>query len=160
MTGVGNEIHDGIICVDGSVIPSALGVNPFATITALAERSVEQVAVKQGITIDYETKNGELDLFGPRSRSLLLTPDLQHATQIIDNAQTSNAPGTAFSEVMEGYIYPGGEIDDFRIAAEAARGVSSSARFFLSVHAWETTERKDLIFIHGPEDADVSSSQL
>ena len=160
MTGIGEDIYDGIICVDGSVIPSALGVNPFATITALAERSVEQVAVKQGIKIDYKTKNGELDLFGPPGRSLALTPDLQHATQIIDNAQTSNAPGTAFSEVMEGYIYAGGDIEDFSIAAESARGVSSSARFFLSVHAWETTERKDLIFIHGPEDADVSSSQL
>ena len=148
MTGVGEEIHDGIICVDGSVIPSALGVNPFATITALAERSVEQVAVKQGIKIDYETKNGNLDLFGPPSRSLTLTPDLQHATQVIDNAKTSNAIGTAFSEVMEGYIYAGGDIEDFDIAAEAARGVSSSARFFLSVHAWETTERKNLILLH------------
>jgi choline dehydrogenase-like flavoprotein len=55
--------------VDGSVVPTALGVNPFATITALAEHSVEHVAAKMGIKIDYETKNGLLDLFGPPAKS-------------------------------------------------------------------------------------------
>ena len=45
--------------VDGSVVPLALGANPFATITALAERSVEEVAKEGSIKIDYETKNGK-----------------------------------------------------------------------------------------------------
>lgn len=31
------ETHDGLIVMDNSIIPSALGANPFATITALAE---------------------------------------------------------------------------------------------------------------------------
>jgi hypothetical protein len=144
LTGIGKEFHEGIVCVDGSVIPSALGVNPFATITALAERSVEHVADKRRIKIDYETRNGVLDLFGPPGRSLTLTPDLQFTTQIIEESQRSNALGTAFSEVMEGYIYAGGDIQDFNVAADAARGVSSSARFFLSVHAWDTTQRKSV----------------
>lgn len=60
LTGNGSEVHEGLVIVDGAVIPAALGVNPLATITALAERSVEAVASKDGITIDYETRNGNL----------------------------------------------------------------------------------------------------
>jgi len=59
LTGKNGDYHDGLVVVDGSLIPSALGVNPFATITALAERCLEGVATKKGITIDYHTKNGE-----------------------------------------------------------------------------------------------------
>ena len=58
LKGPGKECYNGIVVVDGSVIPLALGANPFATITALAERSVEKVANERGIIIDYDTKNG------------------------------------------------------------------------------------------------------
>ena len=56
--GTGSEVHDGLVVVDGAVIPAALAVNPFPTITALAERSVATVAKEKGIKIDYESKNG------------------------------------------------------------------------------------------------------
>lgn len=59
LKGPGKECHQGIVAVDGSVIPLALGTNPFATITALAERSVEEVANELGIMIDYQTRNGK-----------------------------------------------------------------------------------------------------
>jgi hypothetical protein len=137
LTGSGKECHTGLVCVDGSIIPTALGVNPFATITALAERSVEHIAANRGIKIDYETKNGLLDLFGPPAKRLALTPDLNEAVEIIADAQRKESPGMEFTEIMEGFIHPGGEIVDFKVAENAARGASSSARCFLSVHAWD-----------------------
>lgn len=52
------SVHAGLVVVDGAIVPAALGVNPFATITALAERAVEGVAAQFGVELDYATKNG------------------------------------------------------------------------------------------------------
>jgi hypothetical protein len=56
--GRGSDVYDGLVVVDGSVVPAALGVNPFATITALAERSIEGLAKEKGIEINYDCENG------------------------------------------------------------------------------------------------------
>jgi len=58
--GNGEKVYEGLVVCDGTFIPAALGVNSFATITALAERSMELIAKRHGINIDYETKNGML----------------------------------------------------------------------------------------------------
>jgi choline dehydrogenase-like flavoprotein len=59
LTGNGKEAHRGLVVTDGALFPTALGVNPLATITALAERSVQYTARKIGLRIDYKTKNGK-----------------------------------------------------------------------------------------------------
>ena len=128
-----------------SVVPTALGVNPFATITALAEHSIENVAIKQGIKIDYETKNGLLDLFGPPAKRLSLTPDLREAVRTIEGGRRKKCAGTGFSEIMEGFIHVGSDIEEFGVAEEVAKGASSSARFFLSVHAWDVDNCRCLL---------------
>lgn len=55
----GAGVHKGLVVTDGAIVPAALGVNPFATITALAERAVHGVAQDFDIDIKYDVKNGE-----------------------------------------------------------------------------------------------------
>ena len=38
---------------------------------------------------------------------------------------------------MDGYLYVGDDIEDFEFAVEAAKGTSSTAKFYLSVDAWD-----------------------
>lgn len=51
-TGNGREVHAGLCVLDGSVISRSLAANPLATITAVAERSVELLAEKAEFCID------------------------------------------------------------------------------------------------------------
>ena len=40
--------YDGLYVLDGSIVPTALGVNPSKTIAALAERGVEHLLAERG----------------------------------------------------------------------------------------------------------------
>ncbi|MEU1616269.1 GMC oxidoreductase [Streptomyces sp. NPDC005722] len=42
--------YDRLYVVDGSLVPGSIGVNPFVTITALAERTMARVLAQDGIT--------------------------------------------------------------------------------------------------------------
>jgi cholesterol oxidase len=52
-TAAGADVHAGLYVMDGSIVPTALGVNPLFTISALAERSCEELARDYGWTIAY-----------------------------------------------------------------------------------------------------------
>ncbi|KAL2269710.1 hypothetical protein VTJ83DRAFT_1894 [Remersonia thermophila] len=153
-TGEGSETHDGLIVTDASVIPTALGANPFATITALAERSVEAYARSKGLTISEE-KNGLLNLFGEpqhpvrrrgqrRQNSLEEDTSINVAHEVIREARSINAGGFGFTEVMSGYVHhnPTAFSEDKRETYEMAHRVAKSrcegARLFVSVQAFNT----------------------
>lgn len=63
-------------------------------------------------------------------------------------AVDSEAEGIEFTEVMSGFINTEDQVDtgdvssDFSVATDAAQAAGSSARFFLSCHAWDTDECK------------------
>ncbi|KAG9229136.1 hypothetical protein BJ875DRAFT_388006 [Amylocarpus encephaloides] len=152
LTGHGHETHAGLVVTDGAVIPAALGCNPFATITALAERSVEHAARDIGAHIDLETKNEILDLFGTPGQytkkqmrpSRHDTINIAKAKELIDETEARMAAGFGFSEVMSGHIHigdgvEGDKIEDYETAARTARGLCEEARFFLSVQTFDTS---------------------
>lgn len=149
------ETHKGLIVMDASVIPTALGTNPFATITALAERSVEAY---YGDRIQTE-KNDILDLFGePKHQPRQPAPNksgdfiveraddvsVNGAEHVIESAAAIKADGFGFTEVMSGFIHHDekGMRQDVRstydLAYRTAKSLCESARFFLSVQAFNT----------------------
>lgn len=162
--GPTSETHEGLIVSDGAVVPAALGVNPLATITAIAERTVELVAMKHGITIDYETKNGTMKLIRFRvcaeSCSIRLTllglldvygtpaypqprdESLQRLSDTIVRAEAAGTSGVGFSEVMTGFIHAGPDLGDYDIATDVGRSRGEAARFFLSVKSWNAEDCK------------------
>lgn len=151
-SGPGDETHEGLFVTDGAVIPTALGVNPLATITALAERSVEYAAAKRiHAEVDLKQRNAVLNLLGNPGQfeddfalvQRVNTIGIMAATEQIKKTKEAEASGIGFSEVMSGYIHVGegihgDKIEDFETAERIAEGLCEESRFFLSVKAWDT----------------------
>jgi hypothetical protein len=50
--------------------------------------------------------------------------------------------GITFTEVMTGFLHVGGEIEEFGVAEDVARGNLQDAQFFLSVNAFDEDARE------------------
>ncbi|KAJ5153414.1 uncharacterized protein N7482_009892 [Penicillium canariense] len=140
LQGDGTGVHEGLYVCDGALVPTALGANPFATITALAERSVELAAKKRGIDIDFDTSNGILNLYGEPRFPVMDHADIKTTEELIDLAKDDQTSGIGFTEVMSGFIHIGDDVKDFDLATKIARSECEAARFFLSVKSWDTED--------------------
>ncbi|CAG8512938.1 4961_t:CDS:2, partial [Scutellospora calospora] len=64
----GTEVYENLYICDGAIVPTALGVNPFFTISCLAERIVNLAAKDRGLEIDYGLVKQQIDWTKPIRR--------------------------------------------------------------------------------------------
>ncbi|RAL60884.1 hypothetical protein DID88_010209 [Monilinia fructigena] len=130
LTGRGNETYPGLIICDAAVIP-VLSASTHSQLSPLLPSAQLLIAAKNlNLTIDYDTKNGLLDLFAkPKYAPMQLQTystqnnDVEAATKMIDETEDSKTSGFGFTEVMEGFIHIGENLkgdhrEDYEIAAK------------------------------------------
>ncbi|MEO8336113.1 MAG: GMC family oxidoreductase N-terminal domain-containing protein [bacterium] len=106
----GSEVHEGLYVSDGSIMPRSLGVNPFLTISALAERTAALIAEERGVETGYELPS-------------------QPRTSI-----TARRVGIEFTETMRGFVALGTDVvTDFRAAAKAGEAEGSKLTFTATI---------------------------
>lgn len=73
----GSDTYEGLVVLDGSIIPTALGVNPALTIAAVANRAVEQLKLLWGLAPREAASSRLL----PARRPVLRVPESERETQ-------------------------------------------------------------------------------
>jgi cholesterol oxidase len=95
--GPEQDVHPGLVVLDGSIIPRSLGVNPLLTISGLAERACA---------------------------SLLASPPVDWTAPLAPIQPGADRPGVSFTETMKGHVFIGPTPSPV-VAARLARNVGA-----------------------------------
>ena len=105
----GTDVHDGLLILDGSILPRPLGINPLLTISAIAERNCALLAEDRGWKMDYSFS----------------APPPQPAPAKLK-------PGVQFTETMKGFFSTAVK-DDFQKGFDDGKRIGSSLMFVLTI---------------------------
>ncbi|CEJ56572.1 hypothetical protein PMG11_02774 [Penicillium brasilianum] len=129
-TGSGDQVYEGLVCCDASVIPTALGVNPLATISALSERSLGLITKRAGLAIDFESKN---DILKAGSKPKVSRSHYNPRRSI---RQTCKSISWQFTENLFGYFSDRLGDRDPSVSEILGRGSSCAMRVLATIEIW------------------------
>ncbi|KAH7052645.1 cholesterol oxidase [Linnemannia elongata] len=141
-TGQGEEVYEGIYVMDGAVMPMSLGVNPFLTISALAERACALLARDHGLTIKYAPTLVPLDFKTPQVLPSVFSSwggnksssDKPNRAEIKKAAaEAKKKPGVSFTELLKGHLSTVILTEDFETADNQARSSGSTMNVTLTL---------------------------
>lgn len=136
----GSEVYQGLFVSDGAVMPRSLGVNPFLTISAVAERNAAFIAEERGAQVSYDLPS--------RPRAVAIARKV----------------GIEFTETMRGFVATGELADgDFQAAAKAGEAANSKLEFTATITSDDLDEmlrnRQHRAQLHGTVTAPALSAQ-
>jgi hypothetical protein len=105
-------------------------VNPLATISALAERSLVLLAEKSGFSIDMDTTNGNLDA---DSQPMISRSHQARPKNVKGIEESAESIGWQFTEVLNGNFCVNPKIKDFVVSENTGKASSCAMKIYLTI---------------------------
>jgi hypothetical protein len=116
-----------------------LGANPLATISALAERSLALLAERSKLSIDLETRNGNLHAC---SKPMVSRPCQSRANEAENIKGGAQSIGWQFTEILKGHICIDSNIEDFAVSETSGKRSSCAMQMYLTVEICRKSKGK------------------